>query len=114
MKIIEGGENIAKELNKKQLTILKNLMNLKIEEYFPDSNSNSGFMIFDGLSKIFGHDRMYVEFFFNKESSSVGSGKLILYDGDEPDEVLDAMCIINEICGGFTKCNTDNDIRIVP
>ena len=112
MKIIEGGNNIAIELSPEQLTILKKLLNLKVEEYFPEGRSNAGFMIFSDLTSIFNHENMYVEFFFDRKTDNIGSNKIILYDGDEPDEVLDAMIIIQKECSGFKVADISNDIKV--
>jgi len=91
MKIIEGGDEIVKQLSGSQLTSLKQLIMLKIEESFADSPRGGGIMVFDGVKQIFKYDCAYVEFFFDREKALHGTSKVILYNGLMPDEVLECI-----------------------
>ena len=107
MKIIDSGTKIYEEFNSVQLTLLKQLIMLKIEEEYPNEEANMGFMIFKSGDKIkeltnfFDHDSIYVEFFFNRKESIHGMSKIILYNGDEPDEVLDCISFMEKNLDGF-------------
>lgn len=107
MKIIDSGVKIYEEFNSVQLTLLKQLVMLKIEEKYPDEEANMGFMIFKSGKKIkelvdfFDHDSIYIEFFFNRKENMHGMSKVILYNGDEPDDVLDCISNMEKKLNGF-------------
>lgn len=111
MKIIDDGISIQKELNDAQLTLLKQLLTLKMDEEYPDEESNMGFVIFKSddkikeLSGFFGYDSIYMEFFFNRKEKMQAIGKIVLYDGGEPDEVLEFIQALKESLKGFKSIN---------
>lgn len=92
MKIIDGGNEILGEFDADQMNTLKRLVLHSIENTFEeDEKIGGGYMMFSDTESIFGYSKMYVEFFFDRNVNMEGVKKVILYDGDEPDEVLDAM-----------------------
>lgn len=112
MRIIDGGDKLKLELSSMQLTLLMQLLLLKINGSYPEDNANAGFVIFKGsetmkeLNDFFGYDSIYIEFFFDRSKGIHGMNKVIIYDGDEPDEVLDAISKMKEECNGFKPKDT--------